>query len=64
MSNLPGEVAKDASQVYGSNIYNMIEEYWDLEKKSLNFDLHDDVLKGCVITHNGQIVNNLVKSRM
>lgn len=64
MSNLPGEVAKDASQVYGANVFNMIEEYWDLEQKILNFDLNDDVLKGCVVTHDGKIVNDLVKSRM
>ena len=64
MSNLPGEVAKDASQVYGANLFNMIEEYWDLENKVLNFDLTDDVLKGCVITHQGKVVNELVKDRM
>ena len=62
MSNLPGEVAKDASQVYGSNLFNMIEEYWDIENKILNFDLSDDILKGCVVTHEGQIVNELVKT--
>ena len=64
MSNLPAEVAKDASQVYGANLFNMIEEYWDVESKLLNFDLTDDVLKGCVITHEGKIVNDLVKDRM
>ena len=64
MSNLPAEVAKDASQVYGANLFNMIEEYWDKEDKLLNFDLNDDILKGCVITHDGQIVNELVKSGM
>ena len=42
----------------------MIEEYWDLENKVLNFDLTDDVLKGCVITHEGKVVNELVKDRM
>ena len=61
MSNLPGEVAKDASQVFGSNIFNMIEEFWDSEKKSINFDLEDEILKGCVITHQGSIVNESVK---
>ena len=62
MANLPGEVAKDASQVYGANLFNMIEEYWDIENKILNFDLSDDILKGCVVTHEGQIVNELVKT--
>ena len=64
MSNLPGEVAMDASQVYGSNLFNMIEEYWDAEHKKLNFDLSDEVLHGCVITHDGEVVNSMVKERM
>jgi len=61
MSNLPGEVARDASQVFGNNIFNMIEEFWDAENKSLNFDLKDEILKGCVITHQGKVVNEAIK---
>ena len=61
MSNLPGEVARDASQVFGNNIFNMIEEFWDAENKSLNFDLEDEILKGCVITHQGKVVNEALK---
>ena len=61
MSNLPGEVARDASQVFGNNIFNMIEEFWDAENKSLNFDLEDEILKGCVITHQGKVVNEAIK---
>ncbi len=61
MSNLPGEVAKDASQVFGSNLFNMIEEFWDKETKTLSFNLEDEILKGCVITHQGSIVNESVK---
>ena len=61
MSNLPGEVARDASQVFGNNIFNMIEEFWDAENKSLNFDLKDEILKGCVITHQGKVVNEALK---
>ena len=64
MSNLPGEVAMDASQVYGSNIFNMIEEYWDAESKEFNFDLSDEILKGCVITNDGKVINSMVKERM
>ena len=64
MSNLPGEVAMDASQVYGPNIFNMIEEYWDAESKEFNFDLSDEILKGCVITNDGDVINSMVKERM
>jgi NAD(P) transhydrogenase subunit alpha len=64
MSNLPGEVAMDASQVYGSNLFNMIEEYWDVEIKEFKFDLSDEILNGCVITNDGEVINSMVKERM
>ena len=64
LSNLPGEVAFDASLVYGNNLFNLIEEYWDSENKKFDFDITDEILSGCVVTHEGDIVNNMVKDRM
>jgi NAD(P) transhydrogenase subunit alpha len=63
MSNLPGSAAINASQMYGNNLFNMIEEYWDSENKTFNFDLTDEILKGCVVTYQGEIVNEMVKDR-
>lgn len=62
VSNLPAHVAKDASQMYSSNLYNLVSEYWDEEKTTFNLDLEDDILKCCVITHAGDIVNEAIKS--
>jgi NAD(P) transhydrogenase subunit alpha len=39
----------------------MIEEFWDKENKVINFDLEDEILSGCVITHQGNIVNESIK---
>ena len=64
LTNLPGEVAVDASLVYGNNLFNLIEEYWDSENKLFNFDITDEILSGCVVTHEGDIVNNMVKDRI
>jgi len=61
MSNLPGEVAYHASQVYGANLYNMIDEFWDKENKSFSMDLEDEILAGCVVTHQGKIVNKILQ---
>ncbi len=61
MSNLPGEVAYHASQVYGTNIYNMIEEFWNPETKSFLIDTSDEILSGCLVTHEGHVVNKLLK---
>ena len=64
LSNLPGEVAFDASLVYGNNLFNLIEEYWDSENKKFDFDITDEILSGCVVTHEGDIVKNMVKDRI
>ena len=62
VSNLPAQVAKDASQMYSSNLSNLIIEYWDDENKSFDLNLEDDILAGCVITHGGDVVNETIKN--
>ena len=62
LSNLPAQVSKDASQMYSSNLVNLVSEYWNEEDKQLNLDLADDILQGCVITHGGTIVNETIKN--
>ncbi|MEZ5596244.1 MAG: Re/Si-specific NAD(P)(+) transhydrogenase subunit alpha [Pseudomonadales bacterium] len=57
ITNLPSEVARNASDMYSSNLYNLVDEFWDGENKRLNLDPEDDIVKGCVITRDGQIVN-------
>ena len=64
LSNLPAEVAMDASLVYGNNLFNFIEEYWDKENKKLNFDLSDEILSGCVLTHKGEKVNPIINDNI
>ena len=62
VSNLPSSVSKDASQMYSSNLYNLLTEYWNEEEKKLQLDLEDDILKGCVLSHDGSIVNETIKN--
>lgn len=62
ISNLPAMVATDASQMYSSNLYNLVSEYWNEEEKRFNLDLEDDILQGCVITHDGNIINETIKN--
>ena len=62
LSNLPAQVSKDASQMYSSNLVNLVTEYWNEEDKQLNLDLNDEILQGCVITHGGTIVNETIKN--
>ncbi|MEX2326108.1 MAG: NAD(P) transhydrogenase subunit alpha, partial [Pseudomonadales bacterium] len=62
VSNLPSEVPKDASQMYSSNLFNFVMEFWDEEAKTFNLNLEDDIIKGCLITHDGAIVNETIKN--
>lgn len=61
LGNLPSCTAFHASQVYASNIFNMIDEYWDVEARSFKLDLDDEIIQGCLITHGGEIVNDRIK---
>ena len=60
LANLPGRVAVHASQMFSSNLYNLIHEFWDDEKKHFGLNFEDDIIKGCVITHGGNIVNEMI----
>ena len=61
LGNLPSEVAENASQMYSSNLTNLLESYWNSETKSFHFDPNNEIMKGCLITHNGQVVNEQIK---
>ena len=61
VSNMPGRVAAHASEMYSSNVRNLVSHFWDSEKKAFNLDLEDEILQGCVITHAGEIVNAAIK---
>jgi NAD(P) transhydrogenase subunit alpha len=64
LGNLPGRVAMTASQVYSANLGNFIDHFWDKEAKAFNLDLEDEIMSGCLITHENEIVNEMYKSIM
>ena len=60
LGNLPSEVCGDASRMYAANLFHLIDEYWNPEAREFQIDLEDDILQGCVITHEGVIVNDTI----
>ncbi len=60
LANLPGRVAVHASQMYSANITALVEEFYSEEEKSFNLDFDDEIIKGCVVTHGGQVVNQML----
>jgi NAD(P) transhydrogenase subunit alpha len=60
--NLANEVSRDASQMYASNLFNLVEDNWDEESKAFIVDFEDDILPGCIITHGGEVVHETIKN--
>ena len=63
-ANLPGLVPLTASQMYSSNLGNFIDHFWDKEGKIFNLKLEDDLIKGALITHDGELFSETYKSIM
>ena len=61
-SNLPGEVANNASQMYSNNLTNLLQEFWNEESGVLELDPEDDIVMSCVITRSGSVVNEALQS--
>jgi NAD(P) transhydrogenase subunit alpha len=55
LTNFPGQVADHASRMYSSNLYNLVEEYWDTDTKQFVLDTEDEIIQGGLITHDGAV---------
>ena len=60
-ANLANLAPRDATQMYASNMFNLVEDTWDTETKQFVLDLENDILPGCVITHGGAVVHPTIK---
>jgi len=59
--SLERAVPKDASNMFSGNIFAFLEHFWDAENKTFKLNYEDDIMKGCLITSNGQIVHERFK---
>lgn len=55
-------VARDATDMYANNLINLIDEFFDKESKQFTLDLEDEILASSVITHAGEITNDMLKN--
>ncbi len=55
--NLAGRVPLHASQVYGGNLVALVTEFWDKKTNAFVLNLEDEIIKGCLVTHGGKVVN-------
>ena len=54
--NLPSEVARNASEMYSNNLFNLVSEFWDEEQKTLVLDPEDEIIQG------GDVINETIKN--
>ena len=60
--NLPSEVSRNASEMYSANLAHFLDEFWDAEAGALELDPTDDIVRGCVLTRAGKVVNESLLS--
>ena len=56
-TNVPSRLAVDASSLYARNLLNFITPLIDKQTKDLKIDLEDEIIKGTLITREGQVVH-------
>ena len=62
LGNLPGRVSTNASQMYSANLGNLVGHFWDDEEKTFVLNFEDEIINGCVVTHEGEIHNEMIKN--
>ena len=60
--NWSNEVPRDASEMYSNNLYNLVDEFWDAESRVFTLDFENEIAIGCVITHQGKVVNEVISN--
>ncbi len=59
--NIPSRVPVDASILYAKNLLNFITPMFDKETKALKVDMDDEIIRGTLVTHKGQIIHPAFK---
>ncbi len=57
ITNFPGCVARAASEMYSNNLGNFVEHFWDKSTATFRLDPEHELLKGCLLTHDGEIIH-------
>ena len=55
--NLVSAMPKDASTLFSRNLTTFVLAFWQEKEKRFNLDLSDDIIKGALMTHGGEVVH-------
>jgi H+-translocating NAD(P) transhydrogenase subunit alpha len=64
LSNLPGRTCENASQMYSANLAALVQHFWDQETNQFTLNLKDEIMQGCLVTHQGTIQNTMIKDHL
>jgi NAD(P) transhydrogenase subunit alpha len=62
-SDYPSDMPFDSSAMFGKNVLNFIKLIIS-EEGNMNLDFEDEIVKGTCLTHEGEVVNERVKSAL
>ena len=57
--NLPSDIARDASSMFSRNVEKLLT-YMLSKEGAMNYDFSKEIIKGCVVTHGGTVVDTQV----
>lgn len=61
LRNYAGRVARDASRMYASNLFYLLEALWDRDNKSLDLGRNAEIAASALVTADGRIVNPVLQ---
>jgi NAD(P) transhydrogenase subunit alpha len=61
-TNLPAEIPANASQMYAKNVVTFLKHL--VSEGRIELDLEDEITRGALLTHQGRVENDAVKSRL
>jgi len=59
---LERHVPVPASQMFSSNLYNLLDHFWDKEAGRFTLDRDDEIIQSCLVTHEGKIICPAIKA--
>jgi NAD(P) transhydrogenase subunit alpha len=62
-TNLPGEVAVNASSLYAKNLVAFLETMIDKKEKALKINWDDEIVKGTLLAKDGQLVHPALQGK-
>lgn len=63
-TNLPSQMATQASQLYSRNIYAFVEHLLDEEGEKLHIDTEDELTLGPLVTRDGEVVHERTRQNL